>query len=211
MNKKIIWFAIAMTLSGTTLADSNNNQNGAIKGDTIYNYGGNTINRGGKSIGIGQGGQGGQGGQSYSNQGQQQGMTSVQGINSSVDTIGSGNETSVNVDASTNDDYKHTYHDYTPNGYAPNTYTSAPCYIGISAGGGAPGISFSAGGAIYDEECEHRETIRLAYSSNSMQVQELANKAMIMKLQKIIEKAEEAEEAEEVFKKEHNLFIETNS
>ena len=100
-----------------------------------------------------------------------------------MSAVGSGNETNISY----NNDASGTYDEYTPSAYAPPVYSSAPCYVGVSAGIGVPGFSGSIGGFKYDKECEHRETIRLSYGSNNKDVRDLADTALVYKLSEIVE------------------------
>lgn len=62
------------------------------------------------------------------------------------------------------------------NAYAPPP--SAPCYLGVGLSGNAAGIGIGISGSVYDKECEVRETIRLAQSSNDPDTRAKANQVL---------------------------------
>lgn len=108
-------------------------------------------------------------------------------------------------------DSKETYKRYTPDAVAPPAYSTAPCYVGISAGVGVPGFSGSVGSAIYDKECEVREVVRLGLEGNQ-ETQILANQVLQGKLMSYLkeemeEEIERAEEKEQVSSTPTNPFF----
>ena len=86
------------------------------------------------------------------------------------------------------------YENYTPPAYAPPANSTAPCYVGVSAGVGITGFSGSIGAFKYDEECEKRETIRLAQNSDNLEVRRLANEVLISKLKSFLKEEEPKKE-----------------
>lgn len=96
-----------------------------------------------------------------------------------LSATGSGNSTSVTLEGS---DYHDMYKQYTPDAATPPMPTTAPCFVGVSAGIGIPGFSGSFGGFKYDQECEFRETIRLAFGSSNVTVRNMANVVLVNKL-----------------------------
>lgn len=112
-------------------------------------------------------------------QGQRQSQTAMGG---NSNASGGTSTVTNNIDYSSQGDYSSTYDEYTPSAVAPPVYTTAPCYVGISAGVGIPGFSGSVGGAIYDKECEVRETVRLGLSSGNPETTALANEVLQARL-----------------------------
>ncbi len=116
----------------------------------------------------------------FNSQGQHQGQGQGQGQQQGNVGLGSGNETTINQ--SYTEDYSEMYDDYTPPAYAPSMGVSAPCKVGISGGGGIPGISITAGGYVTDEKCVEAETIRMGLQSGDKNNAAKANALLQMRL-----------------------------
>ncbi len=53
---------------------------------------------------------------------------------------------------------------------APNVFSTAPCYVGMSAGIGLQGLNIGGGKSKLDEQCELRETARMLIAAGEIEL-----------------------------------------